>query len=89
MYCVDIQPEMLEIMGDHAEREGITGIVPVLSEVDDPKLPEGEIDWIILADVYHEMSDFEAMLAGMRRSLAPGGQVALLDTASKMAPATT
>ena len=79
VYCVDIQPEMLEIMGDHAEREGITGIVPVLSEVDDPKLPEGEIDWIILADVYHEMSDFEAMLAGMRRSLAPGGQVALLE----------
>ena len=79
VYCVDIQPEMLEIMAEHAAGEGITGIVPVLSEPDDPKLPEGEVDWLILADVYHEMSDFEAMLAGMRRSLAPGGQVALLE----------
>jgi SAM-dependent methyltransferase len=79
VYCVDIQPEMLEIMAEHAAGEGITGIVPVLSEPDDPKLPEGEVDWLILADVYHEMSDFEAMLAGMRQSLAPGGQVALLE----------
>ena len=79
VYCVDIQPEMLEIMAGHAEGDGITGIVPVLSEADDPKLPEGEIDWIILADVYHEMSEYEAMLAGMHRSLAPGGQVALLE----------
>jgi hypothetical protein len=47
--------------------------------VDDPKLPAGEVDWIILADVYHEMSDYEAMLAGMRASLAPGGRVALLE----------
>ena len=79
VYCVDIQPEMLKIMQDLADRDGVTGIVPVLSEVDDPKLPDGEVDWIILADVYHEMSDFEAMLAGMRVSLAPGGRVALLE----------
>jgi len=79
VYCVDIQPEMLEIMQDLADRDGVTGITQVLSEVDDPKLPAGEVDWIILADVYHEMSDFEAMLAGMRASLAPGGRVALLE----------
>lgn len=79
VYCVDIQPEMLEIMGEHAAREGITGIVPVLSDADDPRLPAAAVDWLILADVYHEMSEFEAMLGGMRRSLAPGGQVALLE----------
>ena len=78
-YCVDIQPEMLDIMQQLAERDGVTGIVPVLSEVDDPKLPAGEIDWIFLADVYHEMSDPEPMLAGMRRALAPDGRVALLE----------
>jgi ubiquinone/menaquinone biosynthesis C-methylase UbiE len=79
VYCVDIQQEMLDIMRELAERDGVTGIVPVLGEVDDPKLPAGEVDWIILADVYHEMSEYEAMLAGMRASLAPGGRVALLE----------
>ena len=79
VYCVDIQPEMLEIMDGLAREEGASGIVPVLSEPDDPKLPAGEINWIILADVYHEMSDYEAMLAGMLDALAPGGRVALLE----------
>ncbi len=79
VYCVDIQPEMLDIMRDLADRDGVTGIVPVLSEPDDLKLPAGEVDWIVLADVYHEMSDYEAMLAGMRAALAPGGRVALLE----------
>ena len=79
VYCVDIQQEMLDIMQEFADRDGVTGIIPVLGDVDDPKLPVGEIDWIILADVYHEMSDYEAMLAGMRASLAPGGRVALLE----------
>ena len=79
VYCVDIQQEMLDIMQQVADRDGVTGIVPVLGDVDDPKLPDGEVDWIILADVYHEMSEYEAMLAGMRASLAPGGRVALLE----------
>jgi predicted methyltransferase len=79
IYCVDIQQEMLDIMQELADRDGVTSIIPVLGDVDDPKLPAGEIDWIILADVYHEMSDYEAMLAGMRVSLAPGGRVALLE----------
>ncbi len=48
VYAVDIQPEMLEILQGYVEEEGVTGIVPVLSEFDDPRLPEGEIDWILL-----------------------------------------
>jgi len=79
VYGVDIQPEMLEILRGHIEREGLSGIVPVLSEFDDPKLPESEIDWILLVDVYHEFSDHEAMLAKMRQALKPDGRVALVE----------
>ena len=79
VYCVDIQPEMLDIMRELADRDGVTGIVPVPSAPDDLGLPAGAVDWIVLADVYHEMSDHEAMLAGMRAALAPGGRVALLE----------
>ena len=79
VYCVDIQPEMLDIMRGLADRDGVSGIVPVLSAPDDLRLPAGAVDWIVLADVYHEMSDYEAMLADMRAALAPGGRVALLE----------
>ncbi len=79
VYAVDIQPEMLEILQGYVEEEGVTGVVPVLSEFDDPKLPEGEIDWMLIVDVYHEFGNPEAMLAKMREALKPDGRVALLE----------
>lgn len=79
VYCEDIQPEMLDIMRERAADEGVTGIEPVLGTATDPRLPAGAMDWVIIADVYHEMSDPAPMLAGIRHALTPGGQVALLE----------
>ena len=79
VYGVDIQPEMLDILRERAREEGIGNIEPVLGEPDDPKLPTGAIDWMILVDVYHEISDPRAMLARMREALAPDGRIALLE----------
>jgi hypothetical protein len=61
------------------QEAGITNVVPVLSEANDPRLPAGEIDWIFLADVYHELADPVTMLARMREALKPDGRVALLE----------
>jgi ubiquinone/menaquinone biosynthesis C-methylase UbiE len=79
VYGVDIQPEMLRMLEESARQEGITNIVPILSEPDDPKLPAGAIDWILLVDVYHELQDPEPVLAKMREALAPEGRVALVE----------
>jgi SAM-dependent methyltransferase len=79
VYAVDIQPEMIDILRANMQEEGITNVVPVLSEANDPRLPEGEIDWIFLADVYHELADPVTMLARMREALKPDGRVALLE----------
>ena len=79
VYCNDIQAEMLEIMKQESARAGVTGIEPVLGTLDDAKLPAGKIDWILLVDVYHEMSRPEQMLANMRGALAANGRIALLE----------
>ena len=79
VYCEDIQPEMLEIMRQRAADDGVTGIEAVLGTPTDPQLPSGAVDWVIIADVYHEMSDPEPMLAGIRRALSPRGRVALIE----------
>lgn len=76
---VDIQPEMLEFLKQFCEKEGITNVKPILGEVDDPKLPDGAVDWIIMADVYHEFEDPQGMLAKMHKALKPDGKVALLE----------
>ena len=77
--AVDIQPEMLKLMSERAAEAGITNVKPILGTIADPKLPEGAVDIILCADVYHEFSHPEQMLAAMRASLAPNGVVVLLE----------
>ena len=79
VYCQDIQPEMLDRMKELAAAERVTGIVPILGAPEDPKLPKGEIDWLLLADVYHEFDDPRAMLLRLREALAPRGRIALVE----------
>ena len=77
--CIDIQAEMLEIARRLTEREGISNVEMILSEPDDPKIPPGSVDLILLVDVYHELSHPEPMLARMLEALAPGGRIALVE----------
>lgn len=79
VYAVDIQPEMLVFLQERLDEEGLTNVLPVQGENDDPRLPPGSIDWILLVDVYHEFQQPQAMLARMRDALRPGGRVALLE----------
>lgn len=79
VWAVDIQPEMLTMLGERAEKKGITNIQQVLGTVTDPKLPDGKIDLLLLVDVYHEFSNPEDMLREMRESLKPEGRIALVE----------
>jgi predicted methyltransferase len=79
VYAVDIQPEMLHYLRKGVEEAGITNVEPVLGEKDDPRLPPGALDWILLVDVYHELQQPRAVLAKMREALKPDGKVALLE----------
>lgn len=79
IYAVDVQPEMLKMLNDRADKEGVSNISPILSTFTDPRLPKAEIDLILLVDVYHEFSNPEEMLAEMRESLAPGGVIVLVE----------
>ncbi len=80
VFAVDVQPEMLEILKQKADDAGLAErIIPVLGQAGNAFLPEGEIDWILLVDVYHEFQQPAEMLASMHRALAPGGRVALAE----------
>lgn len=79
IYANDIQPEMLDFLRERASAEGVSNIVTVLGEENDPLLPDGTLDWILLVDVYHEFQNPQPMLAAMHRDLAPTGRVALVE----------
>jgi ubiquinone/menaquinone biosynthesis C-methylase UbiE len=77
--AVDIQPQMLYLLRERMESEGVENITPILGSLHDPRLPEASVDLMLLVDVYHEFSHPEQMLAAIRRSLAPDGLVALVE----------
>src|SRR5688572_4889324 len=79
VYAVDIQPEMIKMLRERASEQRIRNITPVLGVFNDPRLPKGKMDLILLVDVYHEFSHPEPMLAAMRAALAPGGVCALVE----------
>lgn len=77
--AVDIQPEMLFLLRERMELEGVRNITPILGSVDDPYLPEKTVDLAILVDVYHEFGFPEEMLAALRKSLKPDGRIVLVE----------
>ncbi len=79
VYAVDVQPEMLHMLAERLEREGIRNVRPVLGTPIDPRLPPGAIDLVLCVDVYHEFSHPEAMLGRIRDSLKPDGLLVLAE----------
>lgn len=88
VFAVDIQQGMLDQLEARMDEAGVRNVYPILGAYDDPYLPRGKIDWLMLVDVYHEFSDPEAMLAKIRECLAPEGRVALLEYRAEQDPAT-
>jgi SAM-dependent methyltransferase len=57
----------------------VSNVTPVLGTIDDPKLPSGALDLIIMVDVYHELSQPQKMLARLREALKPNGRLVLFE----------
>jgi ubiquinone/menaquinone biosynthesis C-methylase UbiE len=79
VYANDIQPRMLELLKKNMEERHISNVVPVLGESDDPRLPQGQMDLVLLVDVYHEFSQPQKMLRHLQESLKADGRMVLLE----------
>ncbi|MBL9209393.1 MAG: methyltransferase domain-containing protein [Opitutaceae bacterium] len=80
IYGVEIQQEMLDLLMANMRRRKVDTIVrPILGTVQDPKLPEGGVDTILLVDVYHELEFPYEMTQAMIRALKPGGRLVLVE----------
>jgi SAM-dependent methyltransferase len=77
--ATDLQPQMLKMLVSNAKDAGITNIQPIRSTQTDTKLPEGKVDLALMVDVYHEASDPEALLQGLKKALKPGGRLVLVE----------
>jgi SAM-dependent methyltransferase len=77
--AVDIQPEMLALIRKKAKEKNVANVEPVLGTENDPKLPAGGVDLILLVDVYHEFSEPYEMTQAMVKALKPGGRLVFVE----------
>jgi SAM-dependent methyltransferase len=77
--AVDIQQEMLDMLTERSRKAGLDNIEPILGAVDDPRLPESQVDLVLMVDAYHEFSHPREMMHGIIRGLKPGGRVVLIE----------
>lgn len=81
VFAVEIGERELSRLRQMAEDASLQNIEVVRGEIDDPGLPEQSLDAVLVVDAYHEMTEHEAMMAGMYRALKPGGRLVMLDLA--------
>jgi SAM-dependent methyltransferase len=79
VFAEDIQPQMLEATMRRVAREGLGNVRRVLGTAEDPRLPAGIFDAVLIVDTYHELANPDAMLRNIARSLKPQGRVGVVD----------
>jgi predicted methyltransferase len=81
VFAVDIDPNALATLSDAATKESLTNVEIVLGEADDPRLPYGTLDGVVILNAYHEMPQRVAILESVKRALKPSGVLVIVDNA--------
>ncbi len=75
----DIHADFLERARGRAKTAGLANVEFVLGTESDPRLPAGAADLVVVLDAYHHFDYPEQMLAAIKRSLRPGGRLAIVE----------
>ncbi len=86
VFAVELEPNLVTYLRDRAEREGTRNVVPVLASADDPRLPAGLIDAVLVVDTYHHLDDRLAYFQNLRRALTRSGRIAIVDWEKRPLP---
>jgi ubiquinone/menaquinone biosynthesis C-methylase UbiE len=77
--AVDVQSEMIKMLGDRISQSGLKNIKPILGTEQDPKLSPNSIDLAIFVDVYHELAYPREVMTAVAKALKPNGRIALVE----------
>ena len=78
--CVDITDAVIEQLRGLFKKEGVTNVEVRLGRTNDPTLPTGIFDAILVSLTYHEMVEHQAMLDHIRLALKPSGRLVVIES---------
>jgi len=79
VFAVDAEPRMLALLGVRLRRSRRRNITPILSLPNDPLLPRGACDLILMVNTYHHLAGGPAYLRRLARALRPRGRIVNID----------
>jgi ubiquinone/menaquinone biosynthesis C-methylase UbiE len=79
VYAEDINPDAIDYIRKRAVKQKLGNIQAILGTTEDPKLPPGSIDAVLMLKAYHEVENPPALLRNLKASLRPGAKVGILD----------
>jgi ubiquinone/menaquinone biosynthesis C-methylase UbiE len=79
VFAVDVDEEMNEYLRRRLEQAGIANVEVVQGRFEDPLLPDAGVDLVVTVDTYHHIDGRPEYFRRLRRDLAPGGRVAVID----------
>jgi len=79
VFAVDTEPGLVTHLRERAEHEHTPNVVPILASADNPRLPVGAVDVVLIVDTVHHIDDRINYLRRLRRVLKPGGRVVVID----------
>ena len=72
VYAEDIRESSIKQLKERVSKERLENVEVVLGTADDPKLPDGTLDSVLMVIMYHEIADPPKMLEHVKAALKSG-----------------
>lgn len=79
VYAEDVQSAMLDSISRRIAREQISWVKTVQGTFDDPRLPVGRLDAVLIVDTFNAFEHPVSVLRHVRESLKPRGRVGIIE----------
>ena len=79
VFASDISERSLITIAGTLATAKLDNVELLLAEDDDPRLPYGTLDGVVILNAYHEMAKRVPVLDGVKRALKPGGVLVIVD----------
>lgn len=77
VYAVEVEAELTQAM--ESRFADASNVEVVLGDFDDPLLPDGQIDLVLIVNTYHHIEDRKLYFRKLLVDLAPEGRVAVIE----------
>ena len=86
VYALEIDDEMLEVIGEKTKRLGLNNIVPVKVSDDKFNIEDHVVDFALVVTVFHEIENKRGFLSEIKRVLKNEGKIMVIEFHKRETP---